>query len=131
VSRRSEPAAHFIDLLLLCADDGGGQRTHACVLSILKLDLRHIDGALMMRNHHEHEVVICIARHFHIHHGFVHRHHGAYEALVGVGMRHGMHHRMHPIAVVRIYRRSVRGARDGVGEQAQHETCCQSEAKAH
>src|ERR1700733_12274150 len=65
---------HDRDLLLLGDDDFLSQATQLLVMAIAQQRPRHIDGALMMRYHHRHEVTVGIARRLHIHirHHLVH-----------------------------------------------------------
>src|SRR6267143_1745280 len=52
---------HDRDLLLLLDDDLLGQPLQSLVLAVAQLDERHVDGALVVRDHHAGEVPIRIA----------------------------------------------------------------------
>src|SRR4029077_15983285 len=69
------------------------------ILTIPKFSLRHVNCALMMWDHHEHEVAIRIAGHLCVHHRPVHDDHSAHHRLVSVGARRSPHHRMHLLAI--------------------------------
>src|ERR1700737_3306143 len=57
----AEREVHDRDLLLLLDDDLLRQPLQALVLAVAQLDERHVDGALVGRDHHAGEVPICIA----------------------------------------------------------------------
>ena len=58
---------HDVDLLLLGDDDLLGQPLQALVLAVAKLDERHVDGALVVRDHHAGEVPVGVAGEGHLH----------------------------------------------------------------
>ena len=59
--------AHQGDFLGLFNDDPLGQTLHGLVLPVQKLDARHVDGALVMRDHHGGEVHGWVAGGFYRH----------------------------------------------------------------
>ena len=58
---------HDFDLLLLRDDDLLGQPLQPLVLAVAELDQRHVDGALVVRDHHPGEVAVGIAGEGHVH----------------------------------------------------------------
>src|SRR5207253_523431 len=58
---------HDFDLLMLRDDDLLGQPLQALVLAVAELDERHVDGALVVRDHHACEVTVSIAGEGHVH----------------------------------------------------------------
>src|SRR5262245_57800478 len=52
---------HISDLLPLLDDDGLRKAPEPLVVSVLQEDKRHIDRALMMRDHHPNEVLVGVA----------------------------------------------------------------------
>jgi hypothetical protein len=72
---------HHLDLRLLRGDDVLGQLPQRGILAIGKLDLRHVNGTLMVRNHPADEIDIGIAAVAHLH-ALMHFFHGAMNALV-------------------------------------------------
>jgi hypothetical protein len=65
--RLADGKAHRGDLLELIDDDLLGNAPDLLVAPVAKHRLGHVDGALMMRNHHGDEVAIDVARRFHRH----------------------------------------------------------------
>src|SRR3954453_13233643 len=63
-----ESQFHDFDLLLLRDNDLLGEASQALVLAVAKLGERHVDRALVVRDHHPREVAVRIARV-----GYVHR----------------------------------------------------------
>ena len=63
----AEGQVHDVDLLLLRDDDLLGQPLQALVLAVAELDDRHVDGALVVGDHHAREVAVSIAGEGHVH----------------------------------------------------------------
>ena len=80
-SKRLQPHLHDVDLLFLGDDDFLGQPAQRRVLPVQQVRLGHVDGALVVRDHHGGEIVIGIAGHGRGHHVVVH-------------LRHALHHRL-------------------------------------
>src|SRR3954452_24726082 len=97
-----ESQFHDFDLLLLRDYDFLGEASQALVLAIAKLGERHVDRALVVRDHHAGEVAVRIARV-----GYVHRRVHPRGRLV--------HHLPEPI---RGGRGGERGAKDGARQRA-------------
>jgi hypothetical protein len=80
---------HHLDLLLLRDNDFLCETTESGILSCREVGLRHVDGALMVRDHHGGEVVVGLAGHrrrCHVSVHFRHRiHHGGRDSRDGVG----------------------------------------------
>src|SRR5439155_25994138 len=64
-NRGSEREMHHRDLLLLIDDDFLGQPFQPLVPSIAQLGDCHVDGALVVRDHHAREIAVGIARERH------------------------------------------------------------------
>src|SRR5687768_8216074 len=89
---------HLGDLLLLGVDDGLGHGLGLLIIALLQLDTGHVDGALVMRDHHQEEVGIHHTRGLHghvLHHGVHGTHHAlhvfGHVAHVHVGVVHALH----------------------------------------
>ncbi len=54
-------------LLLLGNDDLLGKPLQTCILAVTNLDERHVNSALMVRDHHPSEVAVSIAGKGHVH----------------------------------------------------------------
>src|SRR3989442_9454132 len=66
------PELHQLNFRLLVGDDLLGQPAHLRVIAVQQERLGHIDGALMMGNHHVHEIMISVAGVFRGMHASVH-----------------------------------------------------------
>ena len=55
-----QPGVHLGDFLLLGGDHLPGKLQHLRVGAVSQRDLGHIDGALVVRNHRAHEVLIGV-----------------------------------------------------------------------
>src|SRR5467141_1321726 len=65
--RIAEREMHHRDLLLLIDDDLLGKPLQALVPSVAQLGDRHVDGTLVVRDHHACEVAVRTAREGHVH----------------------------------------------------------------
>ena len=61
IGRRIEEGAHIGDLLSLLDDDRLREAFEALVLPVLEQHPSHVDGALVMRDHHPYEITVDIA----------------------------------------------------------------------
>jgi drug/metabolite transporter (DMT)-like permease len=73
-----QPILHPGDLSLLCGDHGFGQLAHLGVLAMFQHDARHVDRALMMRDHAPDKVNVSVPGEGNGH-AFVHRGIGLHE----------------------------------------------------
>ena len=101
-----QPCLHFGDLAFLRFDDPGGPSPCFGIVPILLHDLRHGDGALMVRDHAPHEGRVGIVGHDAFHHRPVHRVHGVHigageigKGLAGMGRIRRSHHPLHHAAL--------------------------------
>ena len=97
ISRASPARIHEGDLLLLRGDDVLRQFTQLRILAVLQFDLRHVDRALVVRDHAGDEVLVGIAR-VGDRHALVHLRHRIAIALGGrrlVGRRRSHLHALH------------------------------------
>ena len=62
----AERETHQRDLLHLIHDDFLRNRFQLWVLSVLELSLSHVDGAMMVRHHHRHEIMVDIPGRSHL-----------------------------------------------------------------
>jgi hypothetical protein len=76
VDSLTQTALHEFDLLLLFDDDRLGKAAQNGIATVNQLELRHIDRALMMGNHHQDEIAIRITSRLGSHYLGVHAFHG-------------------------------------------------------
>jgi len=69
------PRIKLCNLLLLCGHDFLGHRFHFRRLTVIDLDLRHVESLLMVHLHHHGEILVGVAGRFHVLHGLHATHH--------------------------------------------------------
>ncbi|MNT33614.1 hypothetical protein D3C72_1695500 [compost metagenome] len=76
-----EPGLHQTDFVLLVSDDALCQVAQFRIAGVEQQCLGHVDGALVMRDHHRDEVMIGLAVHGCGAHAGIHDGHGVVHAL--------------------------------------------------
>lgn len=71
-----QSSLHELDLLLLFDNDRLSETPQNGIATVNQLYLRHVNRALMVRNHHRREIAIGVARGLGGHHAGVHTIHG-------------------------------------------------------